>query len=214
MWRILCLTSSKGVIWTMAGIAILLSFGRWAIRYTVRKRFFWDDFTHLLALLTMIAYVGVAQSSNTVEYRVNAIENGQVQTPPPEVLEALLSLYRNLQLAESLLIWTELWLIKLTFMLFYRLLFEVSSTFMTLWWSMLIFLFVTYWIPIAGALTLCGTPWNFLNNPGQFIPLLLHNANMKLIVNNSGLHISICALLATKSLGNELCGQCSDRPDE
>lgn len=48
------------------------------------------------------------------------------------------------------------WLVKLSFLLFYRFLFQSSATFKKVWWAVLAFTLLTFWVPIAGVLSTCA----------------------------------------------------------
>ena len=77
-------------------------------------------------------------------------------------------LARKTQTAFSICAWVSLWAVKLMLLLFYREIFWISKPFRTAWWLVLGFTVVTFWVPIAGVLTLCGKPnqmWDISKHP-------------------------------------------------
>ena len=55
------LTIPKALMWTLTASAILLTGGRYAIRYTKCGRFYYDDLTHGMAMVCLIAFSAVGQ---------------------------------------------------------------------------------------------------------------------------------------------------------
>ena len=50
-----------------------------------------------------------------------------------------------------------LWTVKATFLIFYRLLFEVSETFIRVWWAAVALTFASFWVCIGSTFTICGS---------------------------------------------------------
>ncbi|KAI4137401.1 MAG: hypothetical protein LQ341_005159, partial [Variospora aurantia] len=50
-----------------------------------------------------------------------------------------------------------LWSVKATFLIFYRLLFDVSQAFIRVWWAAVALTFATFWVCIGSTFTLCGS---------------------------------------------------------
>ena len=135
--------------------------GRYAIRYTTVGRFHWDDFTHLIALLALIGFGVGVQGYVDVAAQEFAIQAGE--EPKPADYAGLVIHGRLYQVMLSAFAWISLWSVKFTFLLFYRLLFDVSTKFMRAWWVVTVFTFVTFWIPIAGVLTARDRPDELYN---------------------------------------------------
>ena len=72
--------------------------------------------------------------------------------------EATHLLFFRLNTAGVLLTWLCLYAIKLSFLLFYRRIFQISRGFMQAWWVVLVIVVLTFWILIAGSITQCGSP--------------------------------------------------------
>ena len=144
----------QAALWALTAIAIILTIGRYAVRQMLIGRFYSDDFTHLIALLALIGFAISTQCFVDLEVQELEIEAGQVPEPRDSAKLALHA--KQYQVALSIFAWISLWFVKFTFLLFYRLLFNVSPIFMKAWWIVMVFVFVSFWIPIAGVLTACG----------------------------------------------------------
>lgn len=147
-------------MWMLTAFTILLTVGRYAIRYQVRHKFFGDDYAHLFALVWLIISSGITQACFApAEYVVKATP---ANPPPPEQIVK----FRKLQTPLSLSFFISHWAVKLSFLLFYRLLFWVSKSFMRAWWCITLITLATFLVPIAGNITKCGSPRD-INNPGK-----------------------------------------------
>ena len=141
--------------WALTGVAGGLTVGRYAIRVYNSRRFYWDDLVHLFALAVLITH-GV-----TNELSLNskaAIANAAKAKPKPSQAQ-LLGLYEHnqrLSTVNNCFLYLVFWLVKLSFLLFYRLLFQSSAKFKKVWWAVLAFTFLTFWVPIAGVLSTCA----------------------------------------------------------
>ena len=67
-----------------------------------------------------------------------------------------LSLILRLNVAAILFSWCCLYAVKVSFLLLYRQIFQVSEGFIRAWWITFIAVFATFWILFAGTLTKCG----------------------------------------------------------
>ena len=133
-----------------------LSIGRFAIRNFVTRQLHWDDLFHLLALLVLIAKTVTTQVSDGLNKRLGPILGGVVPMPPEAQFFAMYRKVRYFDIFSNIEMWLCYWLVKLTFMMFYRLLFDVSKRFRMVWWITLTFVIVTFWPPVAGIMTICG----------------------------------------------------------
>ncbi len=134
----------------------------------------WDDLTHLLALLCMIAMVGLLQSLFRDGYYITAIERQLIPPPSAQTYVTLFVRFRRRSDGVALLFFSGTWLVKLTFLLFYRIIFDINRNFRKAWWAVLVFVFVTYWITVAGVLTQCG-PAQYSFNIGRHSPYNLED---------------------------------------
>lgn len=140
-----------------------MSGGRYAIRGLTRTGFLWDDLTHLLALLSMIAEVALFQTLFRDGYYITAIERQLIPPPSMQAYVDLFIRFRRRSDGIALLFFTSTWLVKLTFLLLYRVIFDIDRNFRKAWWGVLVFVFVTYWVTVAGVLTQCGPAQDSFN---------------------------------------------------
>ena len=134
---------------------MILSVGRFAIRYATASRFFWDDASHLLSLILLIALAGAYTAGFPYSARIAKISAKQ-EAPPP-LSDPFYHTYLQLRVVVTLLVFMVLWTVKATFLIFYRLLFEVSRTFVRVWWAAVAFTFASFWVCIGSTFTICGS---------------------------------------------------------
>ncbi|MCJ1389046.1 hypothetical protein MMC18_001900 [Xylographa bjoerkii] len=134
--------------------AIILTAGRYAIRGWMLRKLDWDDATHLLALVVLIAYVATYTAMFPINYAVEDWVTGNGEMPSVTDLE----LYLHYEMAVWLLFWVIIYLVKFSFLLFYRSIFGVSRTFKKAWWVVIVFTFLTFWACFFAMLWSCNTP--------------------------------------------------------
>ena len=150
------------VSWAFTGLAVLLTVGRFSIRCKIIKKTSWDDAAHLFGLLFLVAQVSIVSSAATMVYRSvtdesEADKDGNAESP----------LFIRLNTASFLITWFCLYAIKMSFLLLYHRLFQISRTFIQAWWIVLGTVLLTFCILIAGSITQCGSPLA-LENVGTF----------------------------------------------
>ena len=141
------------VSWIFTTLAILLTGSRFWIRGKIIKKFSWDDAAHLLGLLLLIVQVSTVSAAASQLYRVGNLEAGD-----DSQFENGHLLFVRLNIAGILTTWCCLYAIKLSFLLLYHRIFQVSEIFIRAWWIVLAVVILTFWILIAGSLTACGSP--------------------------------------------------------
>ena len=152
-------------------MACLLSAGRFAIRYATASRFFWDDASHLLSLLLLISLAGAYTAGFPYSARIARISAKLEKAPPSE--DPFYREYLQLRLVVTLLVFLVLWTVKATFLIFYRLLFEVSQVFIRLWWVAVAFTFASFWVCIGSTFTICGSASDLYDFSMHILPKLL-----------------------------------------
>ena len=141
--------------WSLTGLVVALSVGRFAIRRVNPGRWHWDDLAHLLALLTLIAFGAVNDQLLNARDSLAAALAG----PSPADNPKLLGLYARvsyLDVVAACLFFLTAWTVKVAFLLFYRFLFKTSLGFRMAWWAVLGGVLVTFWAPVAGIITQCA----------------------------------------------------------
>lgn len=161
--------------WIMTAAAMVLTFGRYLIRFRTLAKFCWDDAAHALALVTMIAVVSLYTAFFPQIYLIDDVARGKARKPSAsEYLP-----YLKLQVAVSVCWWVSVYAVKMSFLLLYRMLFVVSTALNLIWWSIAAFTIVTFWVCIAGELTTCGASKNLLKE-GRLM-YFRFTSNLKLI---------------------------------
>lgn len=146
--------TQQAVAWTFTATGIVLTIGRYIIRKSTLGKFLFDDYIHGFAVIVLIAYI----STYTVLYPMsNAVELwGLKQGPKPS--SASLIKFIHLEIAGEFLFWVVLYSVKFTFLIFYRHIFGVSSTFRKYWWGVFIFTCIAFCANFLTVLWTCGTP--------------------------------------------------------
>lgn len=163
----------NALLWTLTTVAILLSTGRFAIRYATANRFYWDDASHLLSVLLLIGLAAAYTTGFPYSARIAKITAHEEKAPP--LTDPLYRKYLQLRLVVTLLVFMVLWSVKATFLIFYRLLFDVSQTFIRLWWGAVALTFATFWVCIGSTFTLCGSASDLYNFKKCSSPKALHD---------------------------------------
>ena len=156
-----CVEMIQALLWTLTTVAILLSAGRFTIRYITASRFYWDDASHLLSLVLLIALAGTYTAGFPYSARIARI--GLKKEPAPPLTDPFYHTYLQLRVVVTLLVFMVLWTVKATFLIFYRLLFEVSNTFIRVWWVAVAFSFASFWVCIGSTFTICGSAKDLYN---------------------------------------------------
>ncbi|KAL8763275.1 MAG: hypothetical protein Q9194_007388 [Teloschistes cf. exilis] len=139
--------TTQALLWTLTAIAILLSVGRFTIRYATAGRFYWDDASHLLSVLLLIGLASAYTHGFPYSARIARIGLKKEKAPP--LTDPFYHKYLQLRLTVTLLVFMVLWSVKMTFLIFYRLLFDVSRLFIRLWWAAVALTFATFWVCIG-----------------------------------------------------------------
>ena len=158
----------KALLWTLTTLAIILSSGRFAFRYVIASRFYWDDASHLLSVILLIALAAAYTVGFPYSARIARI--GLKQEAAPPLTDPFYHTYLQTRIVVTLLVFMVLWTVKATFLIFYRLLFEVSRTFMRVWWAAVAFVFASFWVCIASTFTICGSARDLYNFSTQLSP--------------------------------------------
>ncbi|TVY22952.1 hypothetical protein LHYA1_G008173 [Lachnellula hyalina] len=141
---------TNALIWTLGGLAIVLTVGRLLIRLKLNKKLHWDDAAHVVALLCMILHSAIYTGGRSLAEAVLAYRAKKTHHVPD------LKLYLRLNIVTAVFGFTCYWAVKLSFLLFYRMLFGVSKAFMKAWWGVSAYVLITFWVAIGTSLTQCG----------------------------------------------------------
>ena len=125
-------------------MALALTVGRYWVRSTIIRRIGWDDAAHLLGVMLLLSQVSIVTSAASMMYKLG--DRTANESP----------LFYQLDLAATLIAWACLWAVKMSFLLLYRRIFQVSVWFTRAWWVVATFVGLTFWVLIAGSITQCG----------------------------------------------------------
>lgn len=110
---------------------------------------------HILAFLVLVAHGITNQLTLHSKQDLGAALIAKPKTPGPELLH-LYQRNHDLGTVNNCFLYLVFWIVKVSFLLFYRLLFQTSATFKKVWWGVLAFTLVTVWIPLGGVLATCA----------------------------------------------------------
>lgn len=139
-------------MWGMTIVAVIISIGRFLSKFLTCKRLHWDDFLHFLALLALIGFSCCYSEQKSIN---NAIQKSQAHHSENK------QLLQKLDVANAALLWTCFWLIKFSFLVLYRRLFNYSQefiykkTFLWCWWVVTVITALTFLLPIIGVIFGC-----------------------------------------------------------
>ena len=156
------------VSWTFTGLAIIFTAARFWVRCKIIKRLSWDDLAHLLGLLLLVAQISIITGAAAMMYQTSGNKAGDDGD-----YEDGHMLFVRLNVAAILITWCCLYAIKLSFLLLYQHIFQVSERFVRAWWIVLGIVILTFCILIAGSITQCGSP-RALENVRTYSPCIQH----------------------------------------
>lgn len=144
----------------MTGIAGAFTLARFSIRgYMTRWSFtLWsllDDIFHLLAMVFLIVHGFTNVNAINAKAELAVL----LAAKPPTAAGDLVSYYRHsraVNTTSNFFLYTTFWLVKFSFLMFYRHLFDISTAFRKAWWVVLAFTFVTWWVPLGGIFGNCS----------------------------------------------------------
>lgn len=144
--------------------------GRYAIRFKTVKSLKADDYVHGLALVFLIGFVSTYTVEFSLDYAVESWLIGLGEQPSEWALTRLV----RLETAVDFLFWTVIYLVKIAFLLSYRILFGVSESFMRAWWAVSAFTLLTLLICFLSVFWACEAPQHLLVL-GRAPPLLIES---------------------------------------
>ncbi|MCJ1282711.1 hypothetical protein MMC26_002036 [Xylographa opegraphella] len=152
--------NSIPVNWALTGVAGVFTVARYAIRgYITRWSFTkWsllDDIFHLLAFIVLIAHGVTNGIANDAKAQLKVLLSAEPKTSEAVLLAFYHHLYQ-LNSVNNCFLYSVFWLVKFSFLMFYRHLFDISTTFRKAWWFVLGLTVVTFWVPIGGVLATCA----------------------------------------------------------
>ncbi|KAL8906929.1 MAG: hypothetical protein Q9171_006062 [Xanthocarpia ochracea] len=124
--------SLETIIWLVVAIAILFTFFRFTIRSYVLKKLLWDDIAVALATLINLSLAVMYRYIIPIMFELDKVANGEEPVTQAFLTRAVIFL--KLQFAIIVLFWTTVWVVKISFLIFYRQLFTGLPEHMLGWW--------------------------------------------------------------------------------
>ena len=150
------ISGNQNVNWALTGVAGVLTLGRFATRGLISRQLRGDDAVHLCAFLVLIAHGATNQLTSAAKAQLAVDEEASSDTTPDALLAEYHHVYQ-LNTANNVLLYLVFWIVRVAFLVLYRLLFGASARFMKVWWVVFVFTIVTYFIPFGGVVATC---WN------------------------------------------------------
>lgn len=159
--------SMLATLYTLFALACILFASRIAVRILTSKRVFWDDAWAAAALLCLLAHLVVVHTMLNPMYltvqmskaAIAAAVAGEPPAPPPSTPEAqaaalaimnTIIFYIKLQFTETMLFWTCIWLVKASFLAFFKRLTTNVRAHYIAWWIITVITTLSY---IGAAIT-------------------------------------------------------------
>ena len=144
----------------MTATATVLTVGRYLIRWSITRQSHtrWtlcDDLFHLLSLVALIVFDATNETHNATKLNLQTAI-ADPQTSQADILSGYVHLL-VLSRVNNCFLYLIFWLVKLSFLMFYRSLFDISRPFRTAWWVVLVYTVLTFWVPIGGVLATCAS---------------------------------------------------------
>lgn len=137
----------------MVAIAILFAFLRFIIRLYALRKLLEDDVAVMFALLLLLSLAIMYRYATPIMFELNDIATGKEKLTPDFISRA--AVFLKLQFAIIVLFWTTIWVVKISFLIFYRTLFSGLPDHMFGWWIASGFTAVTYLLSWAFQLGSC-----------------------------------------------------------
>ncbi|KAF2116897.1 glycoside hydrolase superfamily [Lophiotrema nucula] len=145
----------------MTALSILLTVGRFVLRWRKLRRLGWDDMLNALAAVLVIPFIVVSDSYMAYDLELQRYIWGLREAPPsaPDPKKVA-----ERELVVTLLFWTIIYVVKASFLALYWYLFEVSTRFRIAWAVAAALTTVSYGITCLSSLWECGSPSKLFNN--------------------------------------------------
>ena len=140
----------KAIQWTFTSVAVVLSLGRYCVRYRTTHTVGLSDVFHALALVFLLAFTVQATISASIIKKIYFPDSSDELT----AVEVNRVLYY--QLASGLTFLISLYCVKFSFLFLYRQIFWVSQSFTRPWWIVTLYTFLTFWPCLVTNIANCG----------------------------------------------------------
>ncbi|KAI9893685.1 MAG: hypothetical protein M1814_005900 [Vezdaea aestivalis] len=151
--------------WVCAGVAVILTAGRLAIRWVKLRRLMWDDATHCLALAMLLGWAVVDTYYAGLLTRLIEVQQGKQKFTASFFTDDVPT-FLKVTYSFAMLFYAIIWLIKFTFLIFYKGFFRNLRHFTIAWWIVFVYVTITYLGVWVCQMTIGGTPKGVLTISG------------------------------------------------
>ena len=141
------------VIWLVVATGLFFAILRFTIRGYVFKKLLWDDAAVVVAVILHIVLAVMYKYIIPTMFELDKIANGEEVLGPAFLPRA--AVFLKMQFAIIVLFWTIIWIVKVSFLIFYRKLYERLPGRMLAWYMVSAFTAVTYLLCWAFQLGSC-----------------------------------------------------------
>lgn len=159
----------KALAWTLCSLDIVLTFGRLYIRRRKVRKLLWDDILNGVALVALIAFIATYQVYLPSEHNIELYGLGLSGSAPTKE-QMIFSL--KLNMANVVLFWIVIYLVKSSFLALYWTVFSVSSGFRKAWGLVATYTVISFCATFLALFWHCGHPKGVVD-PGMSGPLLV-----------------------------------------
>ncbi|KAI9894937.1 MAG: hypothetical protein M1814_000157 [Vezdaea aestivalis] len=129
--------------WVGVAVSTILTVARLWIRAVKLRRLHWDDATHVAALLCMVGWVAMNQRMAPVVGRLVDVQTGKAAFTTDFLTKDVPAFFKFIY-AFNTLSYANLWLVKFSFMIFYKRFFRNLKGLTIAWWISLVWIIITY----------------------------------------------------------------------
>ena len=148
----------KALGWSLTSLALVLTCGRFWIRWKRVKQIGWDDILNGCALVALIVYMSLFAVYFPISLAAEQYLLKMTQSRPSD---SQLVYALELQLANTMFFWIAKYAVKASFLATYYYVFRISGNFRKAWWSVVVYTALTFLAIVFGTLWGCGSPSNY-----------------------------------------------------
>ncbi|KAL8884087.1 MAG: hypothetical protein Q9215_007785, partial [Flavoplaca cf. flavocitrina] len=168
------------VIWLVVATALFFAFLRFTIRGRIFKKLFWDDAAVVVAVILHLTLAIMYKYIIPTMFELDRIANGEEAFTPAFLPPA--AVFLKMQFAIIVLFWTIIWIVKVSFLIFYRKLYARLPGGLLRWYLVSGFTAVTYLLAWAFQLGSCVPIKHYFTLGDCETPRDIHYSNACLYV--------------------------------
>ena len=154
---------SKAANWIMCAAGVLLTTGRFFLRWQKLHRINIDDILNGVAAMFLIGLAITFHFWLPNAYQIDYFIEGTIHTPPTM---SDIAYATKANVASIALFFCTIYAAKSSFLALYYQIFKPSTSFRIAWWTLVAFIFLSFWITFMSIFWRCGSPANLIN-PGS-----------------------------------------------